>query len=448
MRANEFLTELKQTRQLNLDSLSTSDVILGFEVEFLVPDIGDNVGTAWAIKAEDKFGIRIEYGGNYEVSKHWRMTYEDGVKEDGKKGLEIISPPMALEQGITDLKRILEWIRTDDKLSTNGTAGLHLNLSFKNKARMDDIDPLKLMLFVGEKHLSDMFPRELEVDTGFKGHVRQILPELARHLHNSMKFAWYDEDQEKMSLTTEYVTRWIEEAKKAITPDKDPYAASGFDVPEFKYSKSYTTALVKLMRQGYIEFRVTGGNNYEERLDEILQTLGRYIRVMEVASDPNAYRQEYLKKAAKLIAYAQKFQKNPDDDMEQLEHEDRDEDLRNAFDEVFSKHNRVQEYQVRSFIRRLQDGDIEGAIYYLEDIYQNNKEHYPDFFNDPKVIRLLNVISKRYGLTRNEISNHYENFGKDEDGAGNDDDFRDHSEDWLDKKQNYDYKPLIQWLRL
>lgn len=459
MKAIEFITELKQSRQKNLAGLSTSGVILGFEVEFLVPKEGDNVGAYWAQKAEDKLGIIIEYGGNYEVAKHWRLTYEEGVKEEGKWGLEIISPPTELRQGIIDLKRVLEWIRTDDKLNTNGTTGLHLNLSFKDKTRMENIDPLKLMLFVGEKHLSEMFPRKLEIDKNeyplrnFKGHVRQILPELARHLHNSMKWAWYDKDQEKMSLTTEYVTKWIEEAKKAITPDKDPYAGGGpgVDNPEFRWSKSFTVALVKLIRQGYIEFRVTGGDKYEERLDEILETLGRYIRVMEVASDPNAYRELYLKKAAKLIAYAQKYQKNPDDDTTQLEHEDRDEDLQTAFEEVFAKHNRVQEHQVRSFIRRLQDGDFEEAIYYLEDIYKNNKEHYPDFFNDPKVIRLLNTISKRYGLTRNEISNHYENFGKGEDGTGNDLDFSDHQEDWeywIEKKQNYDYKPLIQWLRL
>jgi len=465
MRAIEFLTELKQTKQLNLAELSTADVDLGFEVEFLVPKEGDNVGAYWAQQAEDKLGIKIEYGGNYEVGQplgHWRMTYDDSIKGDGH-GLEIISPPELLEKGVADLKKVLEWIRTEEKLSTNGTTGLHLNLSFGDR-RTKNIDPLKLMLFLGEKYLSELFPRELEIDKSndpfgnFKGHVRQILPELARHLHNSMKFAWYDKDQEKMSLTTEYVSKWIEEAKKAITPDKDPYSGSGGlggTDHEVRHSKSFTVALVKLIRKGYIEFRVTGGDKYEERLDEILQTLGRYIRVMDVASDPNAYRQEYLKKAAKLIAYSQKFQKNPNDEDQQLEHEDRDEDLRKAFEEVFAKHNRVQEYQVRSFIRQLQDGNIEGAMYRLDDIYTNNKEHYPDFFNDPKVIRLLNIISKRYGLTRNEIANYYEKFGG-EDGMGYDDEFEDwtagdRSEDWeyrVEKKQKHDYKPLIQWLRL
>lgn len=51
----------------------------------------------------------------------------------------------------------------------------------------------------------------------------------------------------------------------------------------------------KLLQYGYIEFRAMGGEGYETKIDEIKRQISRIIRALEIACDPNAYRQEYFK---------------------------------------------------------------------------------------------------------------------------------------------------------
>lgn len=51
----------------------------------------------------------------------------------------------------------------------------------------------------------------------------------------------------------------------------------------------------KLLQYGYIEFRAMGGKGYETKIDEIKRQISRIILALEIARDPNAYRQEYFK---------------------------------------------------------------------------------------------------------------------------------------------------------
>jgi hypothetical protein len=54
-------------------------------------------------------------------------------------------------------------------------------------------------------------------------------------------------------------------------------------------------------KTNYIEFRSMGGN-FMDHISDIKNTVLRYVQVMAIAADPQAYREEYAKKLYKLIA--------------------------------------------------------------------------------------------------------------------------------------------------
>jgi hypothetical protein len=62
----------------------------------------------------------------------------------------------------------------------------------------------------------------------------------------------------------------------------------------------------------YISFRHAGGN-YLQDYQGIFNVVGRFVRAMIIASDPNAYAQEYKTKLAKLIGTAKNTKAAPTD---------------------------------------------------------------------------------------------------------------------------------------
>jgi len=61
-----------------------------------------------------------------------------------------------------------------------------------------------------------------------------------------------------------------------------------------------------------ISFRHAGGN-YLQDYQGIFNVVGRFIRAMVIAADPNAYAQEYKTKLAKLVGTAKNAKAAPDD---------------------------------------------------------------------------------------------------------------------------------------
>jgi hypothetical protein len=49
---------------------------------------------------------------------------------------------------------------------------------------------------------------------------------------------------------------------------------------------------------------VAGGYDYHHEEDLLLEQLGRWLEALKIATDPDLYRNEYLKKVVKLIEKA------------------------------------------------------------------------------------------------------------------------------------------------
>lgn len=212
------------------------------------------------------------HGARREPGKY--VVEPDGSLEGdnpGDGGLEFVSPPMPLDEMISDLNRVKAWA---DKIGayTNGSTGLHINISVPNYS-IDRLDYVKLALLMGDERVLNEFGRMGNVYTkSATSKIRDILkrnPDLAPAVMDKMRGHMED-------IATKAIHTGITD----------------------KYTSINT-------KTGYIEFRSPGGDWLDSNFSIIESTLMRFTVAMSAAIDPAAYRQEYLKKLYKLLEASQ-----------------------------------------------------------------------------------------------------------------------------------------------
>ena len=168
---------------------------------------------------------------------------------------EIVSPPLSASQAMTALKNFYAMAQQLN-LYTNSSTGLHINVSIPQ-----DIDLLKLAVFLGDQYVLQQFGRaDNDYAKSAEKFIRQQAP-----------------GQVKKSGKIDI--------KKLTRIAKD---ATGFHTASISDSGKY------------ISFRHAGGD-YLADYTKIANTVGRFIRAMLIASDPNAYAREYQSKLVKLV---------------------------------------------------------------------------------------------------------------------------------------------------
>lgn len=194
---------------------------------------------------------------------HWYLERDPsvGTADDSDHSFELISP---IYEDYEVFKRDIEWFfrwlqeHYTGEIFTNRTTGFHVNIGFKGR----EIDPLKLLLFAGERWIAHAWHRENNE------HTNSLLAE----------------------LNTEGLPRSPEASRRIL----DAFLA---DTRE----KHWVINLRTLAERGYVEFRPIGNADYEKRWSEVEQHMDRFIQLMHIASDPQMFRREYQKKLGKLI---------------------------------------------------------------------------------------------------------------------------------------------------
>lgn len=232
-----------------------------------VEQVADNFSAA--------IGRKVNWSRNYHGGKREPNAYvvePDGSldpNDDDDAGLEFVSPPLPIEELLSDLNTVKAWA---DKTGcyTNDSTGLHINVSVPGwSGDYNKLDYVKLALLLGDEYVLDAFGRAGNTYAkSAMGKIRSIIkqnPAKAEEMLTKMKSGM---DQL---------------ASKAIH--------SGV-------TEKYTSINTKT---GYIEFRSPGGDWLDENFDKIENTLRRFTVALSAAVDPEAYRQEYLKKLYKLL---------------------------------------------------------------------------------------------------------------------------------------------------
>jgi hypothetical protein len=214
-----------------------------------------------------------QYHGGRREAGHYVVEPDGSLEGDnpGDEGLEFVSPPMPIDEMISDLNKVKAWAKREN-CYTNDSTGLHINISVPNYT-LAKLDYVKLALLMGDEYVLDLFGRS--GNTYAKSAIGKIKTMLQRNP---------DIAPQVMDKMREHMEDIATKAIHSGTTDK------------------YTSINTKT---GYIEFRSPGGDWLDENFDKIENTLLRFTVALSAAIDPKAYRQEYLKKLYKLLESSQ-----------------------------------------------------------------------------------------------------------------------------------------------
>ena len=237
------------------------------------------LNAAKSLKEELNVDVRVlrAYHETPKSKSRWYIEPDTTIKPtegEGGIGIEIVSPPYPLQEGLVQLEKLFAWMYKH--AYTNDTTGLHVNISFSNHPK---IDPLKLAIFMGEEHVLKQFGRVN--NTYASHHLRYLMAHL---------------------LTGKFTT------------DVEEFIRTSGDL--MRKERYFSFNLSHYEKDGYIEFRVTGNKNYEHRYGDVRNAVLRFVNVLSIAADPEAHRQEYLKKVALLIQRSLEGEHLPKGDLE------------------------------------------------------------------------------------------------------------------------------------
>ena len=214
-------------------------------------------------------GRKVNWSASYHGGKREPNSYvvePDGSLEPDDSddaGLEFVSPPLALDDMLSDLDKVKAW--ADERgCYTNKSTGLHINVSVVD-FDLQKLDYVKLALLLGDQYILDQF-----------GRTGNIYAKSA------------------MGMIKDRIAQRPEDAAAMLQQMKAGLGELATKVIHSGATSKYTSINTKT---GYIEFRSPGGDWLsDEFFNKIKPTLLRFVVALDAAMDPQKYRDEYLKK--------------------------------------------------------------------------------------------------------------------------------------------------------
>lgn len=219
----------------------------------------ENTGDEWAVKLDTSvYGFHRNLYKEYEET---RLEYE--VRDPG---LEISTPVFVLDEGLVKLKDIFEFI--DDYYYTNDKCGLHISID-KIDSNKDKENWLKIAVLFNDKYFSKQFGRE-------------------NNSNNKSLFEFFknisEEDKKKIINGSEINYSYIEKLFKnnALSSHDERYHAINFE------------------NDNYYEFRLQGGEDYQNMYPRIRNNILHFAAIVQVASS-DIFDKEYKQKLKSLL---------------------------------------------------------------------------------------------------------------------------------------------------
>jgi hypothetical protein len=241
-----------------------------------VDDDDNYAKTSTAVKNQLKKEVSdvIVYERYHQSKKNttsWYIEPDGSIEPNGNDGaVEIVTPPLLVNDAFAALKIFTKLAKEMQfYTSANNKTGLHINVSIPKK-----LDVLKLAAFIGETHLLQQWGRENN------HYVQSIIKTL-------------QSNDKVQSLVNQ-----PEKPQKKVDDQVNKYEQL-LKIAQY-YSKNNHNASVNFNGK-YVSFRHVGGD-YIKDPQVVTDIIGRFIRAMVIASDPMAYRKEYLTKLVKIFA--------------------------------------------------------------------------------------------------------------------------------------------------
>jgi hypothetical protein len=235
----------------------------------------ESVADALADSLSSTLGVETKVSGGYHSArrddKTWIFEPDSSLEGDDSSDMpvEIISPPMPFDKTVEILPKFFKWLSDNDGY-TNKSTGFHMSVSMPDHVD-DNLDFVKLSLFLGDEYVLKQFGREANQYT--TSALEKIRASTIR-------------DPKK-------VAEYMDKMKQGLNEIAKNNLAKSHGLGK------YTSINPK---NGYVEFRSAGGRDYSTDIKRLQDTLTRYGMALTVAMDPNSERQEYAKKLYKLLS--------------------------------------------------------------------------------------------------------------------------------------------------
>jgi hypothetical protein len=247
--------------------------------DFYDDDNGDYASAAGVLQpaVAQAMGAKVNIFSDYHQSRKnltdWYIEPDGSLSSDNDNDAtaEIVSPPLPAQTAVAALQSFYQ-LAAQMNLYTNRSTGLHINVSIPQK-----LDVLKLAVFLGDQHVLKYFGRQ---------------------------------DSRYAVSAERSIGTGVARMDVANSRSKDPLQTKMLQKIAQDSTKDHVASISNNGK--YISFRHAGGN-YLQDYQGIFNVVGRFIRAMIIAADPNAYAQEYKTKLSKLVGTARNTKAAPDD---------------------------------------------------------------------------------------------------------------------------------------
>lgn len=276
-RTEYFDDYYEQFQKIWLNNRYLSSFVDEYQIKwpFTVPGSGriDIKSVADEFSQVVNYDTKISYSyHNMERGDYFIIEKDDSIRPDDKtdmieEGWEFISPALRLDHMITLLEKIINWARSKEYY-TNKSCGLHMNVSIPNYS-LDKLDYIKLAVFSGDNFLLKKFER----------------------IGNQYAQSALDKIDLNIKINPNMGAILLARMQSDLSNVVHKLIHDG--------NTSHETSINT--KPDYIEFRQPGGNWLDIDVDDLKNTLYRYVVALDVACDPEKYKKEYAVKLYKLI---------------------------------------------------------------------------------------------------------------------------------------------------
>lgn len=216
--------------------------------------------------------------------RYWIIEPDSSLnhpENPGDYGIEIISPPISVSEMAEKIAAIKNFMASNGAYSSNGEAktlkgstGLHMNVGLKD-VDQSTIDFTKLILLLGDDYILDEFQR------------------------SASEYAYPTLKRLKSLITVPDAKDVLDNLSKGLEQTAIEIVLSlGRTAGERHHSS------IHFIRDGdafRVEFRSPGGDWNLKTTKELVNTLNRFVVVLDAAAQPDLYRKEYITKLTKLF---------------------------------------------------------------------------------------------------------------------------------------------------
>ena len=231
----------------------------GISIDSVADEFGAAIGRP--VNASRSYHGATRQPGYYVVEPDGSLSGD----EPGDSGLEFVSPPLTIDEMLSDLDKVVKWAKAAGAY-TNDSTGLHINVSVPNQ---QDLDFVKLAMFLGDDYILEQFGRE--GNTYCKSALKKIRTQAASSPDR------------------------VEEMMRQFQGGLNQLASKILHTGSTEKYSSINN------RGGWVEFRGPGGNWLGGDLGTVKNTLLRAVVALDVATKPEEFKQEYYKKLYKTL---------------------------------------------------------------------------------------------------------------------------------------------------